>query len=87
MLFKQVKPANAFCNGKNIMIEKLNVQSIADNLVDEVTFKYTLADIDGAFAGEGVYTLKPDNYKTWDASANGAYVIVAKAIGLELIGE
>ena len=87
MLFKQVKPANAFCNGKRVVVENLNVQSISDNLVDEVTFKYTLADSNQAYAGEGTFTLKPDSYKTWDASADGAYIIVAKAIGLELIGE
>lgn len=84
MFYKEVEPATAFCNGKRVTVQKINVQSIYDNLVDEVKFKYTLADINNGFAGEGVYELGPDKYKEWDATAAGAYTLVANAIGLEL---
>jgi hypothetical protein len=84
MFFKDVEPVNAFCNGKQVTVEKVNVQSIYDNLFDEVKFKYTLADKDGVYAGEGAFILTPDRYKQWDASAEGAYQLVCAGIGLEL---
>lgn len=85
MIFKQVKPFPAFAYGKRMNVENINVQSVADNLVDEVTFKYTLADIDGATNGDGVMTLGPDKYATWDATDRGAYEIVCDHLGLELL--
>lgn len=84
MFYKDVEPATAFCNGKRVTVEKINVQSIRDNLFDEVTFKYTLADKDNGFAGEGTFTLWPDRYKQWDASAAGAYQLVCDDLGLKL---
>lgn len=74
----------AFCNGQKLDIEGISVVSIADNLIDTVTFKYTLATKEGVFAGDGVCTLGPDSYNLWDASAKGAYSLVCKTIGLEL---
>lgn len=85
MIFKQVKPFPAFCNGTNLVVEQVNVQSVKDNLVDEVTFKYTLATAEGAWAGEGAYTLGADRYKEWDATDRGAYEIVCAGIKLELL--
>ena len=60
--------------------------SISDNLCDHVIFKYTLLDAGGAWAGESTYELKGlDQYSTWFATPEGAYVIVAAGIGLELV--
>lgn len=85
MNLKQVKPAKAFCNGVCVTVENINVQSVLDNLVDSVTFRYALATADGVWAGEGSHSLTPENYGTWDASDRGAYEIVCAAIGLELL--
>lgn len=85
MKFKQVKPYAAFCNGQSMIVEKVNVMSIADNLEDAVTFKYTLTDINEVFAGDGNVSLDESNYSTWDSSKDGAYSIVCQAIGLELV--
>lgn len=85
MQFKKVKPFAAFCNGQSLIVEQVNIISIADNLENAVTFKYTLADKNAVFAGDGVYSLDESNYSTWDASKDGAYSIVCQAIGLELV--
>ena len=87
MLYKRVLPLDAFYKSQRVQIENINVVSVADNLVDEVTFKYTVASGDVGFeqyVGEGAITISPDKYATWDASALGAYQIVCEAIGLEL---
>ena len=86
MILKQVKASPAFCNGKKMTVEQINVTSIFDNLVDHVKFKYTMYDKDGVFAGEAVFELKgAEEYGTWDASIYGAYQIVCKGIGLTLL--
>ena len=84
MKYLPVKPAKAFCNGSNKTVRMINVQSVKDNLFDEVTFKYTLAGENGEWAGEGSHSLTPETYGTWDATPQNAYEIVAAAIGLEL---
>lgn len=85
MQYKAVAPHSAFCNGQKLDIEGISVVSIADNLVDTVSFKYTLVDRNGSFAGDGVCSLGPDTYTLWDASAAGAYRLVCETIGLELL--
>jgi hypothetical protein len=85
MQMRQVKPYPAFVNGSKITVENINVQSIFDDLESNVTFKYTLFDLGGQWAGEGVHSLGPDTYNDWDASVFGAYEIVAKGIGLTLL--
>lgn len=85
MITVQIAPHKAFANGELMTAEKLNVTSVSDNLVDEVTFKYQLQTIDGKFAGESTYKLSGERYKEWDASARGAFEIVAKGIGVEIV--
>ena len=85
MQFKTIKPSSAFTSAGRVTVEKINLVSVSDNLVDKVTFKFTLADKDGAIACDGVFTLEGDDYGTWDASDRGAYEIVCKALGLELL--
>ncbi len=85
MQFKQVKPSSAFTSAGKVTVENINLQSVLDNLVDNVTFKYTLADKDCAIACDGVVVLGPDTYSTWDATDRGAYEIVCKKLGLELL--
>ena len=86
MITVQIKPAKAYVNGKQMIATKFNVKSLNDNLHDEVTFLYTLLDESGIWAGEATTGLSGrENYLTWDATASGAYQIVADAIGLEII--
>jgi hypothetical protein len=81
-----IKPHAAFANGKRMTATQFNVVSIADNLFDHVVFKYTLMDASGAWAGESTYELNGlAAYQTWFATPEGAYEIVAAAIGLELV--
>jgi hypothetical protein len=81
----QIKPQAAFANGKRMVATQFNVVSIGDNLFDHVTFKYTLLDASGAWAGESTYELDASNYSTWDATPAGAYKIVAAGIGVEIV--
>lgn len=83
----QIKPQAAFANGKRMVATQFNVVSIGDNLFDHVTFKYTLLDVNGVWAGESTYELDASNYSTWDATPAGAYKIVATGIGVEIIEE
>lgn len=86
MITVQIKPAKAYVNGQQKVATQFNVKSLNDNLYDEVTFLYTLLDENGVWAGEATHTLKGrENYTKWDATASGAYKIVAEGIGLELV--
>ena len=86
MITVQINPAKAYVNGKQMIATKFNVKSLNDNLYDEVTFLYTLLDENGVWAGEATHTLKGrENYVAWDATASGAYTIVAAGIGLEIV--
>lgn len=88
MLFKRVKPLDVFFAGQRSQVENVNVVSISDNLVDEVTFKYTVAmgDVGSeVFVGDGIITFSGDDYAKWDASALGAYKLVCAGVGLELV--
>lgn len=88
MITVQIKPAKAYVNGKQMVATQFNVKSLNDNLYDEVTFLYTLLDENGVWAGEATYSLSGrENYTTWDATASGAYKIVAQGVGLEIVDE
>jgi hypothetical protein len=82
---KPIVPHSAFVNGKKVMAHGINVVSVADNLFDHVVFKYTLYDADCRWAGEGAHELKGTAYAAWDASAEGAFVVVADALDLEFV--
>ena len=84
----QIAPQIVFANGKRMSATQFNVVSVSDNLFDHVIFKYTLFDEHMTWAGESTYELDSLHlYKTWDASAEGAYIIVAQAQGFELVGK
>ena len=81
----QITPQLAFANGKRMEATQFNVVSISDNLFDHVIFKYTLFDENMVWAGESTTELVGVTaYKTWDATPEGAYTIVAGHIGLEI---
>lgn len=81
-----IKPVVCYTNGKRLEASQLGVVSVSDNLIDDVTFKYTLLCDDGVFAGEATFRLNGERYKEWDASARGAYELVAQGIGVEILG-
>lgn len=82
---KKIQPATAYANGKQMTATSFSVVSVSDNLFDHVVFKYTLLTDLGEWAGEATYELNGrEAYTQWDASAEGAYRIVAEGIGLEL---
>jgi hypothetical protein len=82
----KVTPQIAYANGKQVTVKAINVQSVFDNLFDHVIFKYTLLDANCVQCGEGSYELKGgEYYKTWDASAKGAYKIVIEGLGLQAV--
>ena len=86
MITVQIEPAKAYVNGQQKIATQFNVKSLNDNLYDEVTFLYTLLDEHGVWAGEATYSLSGrENYTKWDATASGAYKIVADGIGLEIV--
>jgi hypothetical protein len=86
MITVNIKPQAAFANGKRMTATQFNVVSISDNLFDHVIFKYTLYDENMVWAGESVHELVGrENYVAWDATASGAYTIVAAGIGLEIV--
>ena len=88
MITVKIKPAKAYVNGKQMIATQFNVKSLNDNLYDEVTFLYTLLDENGVWAGEATHSLNGrENYLAWDATASGAYTIVAAGIGLEIADE
>lgn len=81
----KISPKTAFANGKRMTATQFNVVSIEDNLFDRVVFKYTLFDENMTWAGESIFELNGrETYLTWDASATGAYTLVADGIGLEI---
>jgi hypothetical protein len=67
----------------NKFIEQINIQSVYDNLVDYVEFKYFLMDIDNNILLSGIFVLS-DNYTDWDASLDGAYQLVCDALELQI---
>jgi hypothetical protein len=84
---KSVKltPSIGYCNGKQYTIEGINVQSVFDDLFSRVVFRYVLLTKNGVQCGEGAYELNgEEQYKTWDASPEGAYKIVIAGLGLEI---
>ena len=88
MLTVKIKPAVAYANGKRAIAQQFSVKSLNDDLHSNVTFLYTLLDEHGVWCGESTTSLEGrENYTKWDATASGAYKIVADAIGLEIVDE
>jgi len=82
----KVTPQIAYANGKQVMVEAINVQSVLDNLFDHVVFRYILLTKNGVQCGEGAYELNgEEQYTKWDASPEGAYKIVIAGLGLEIV--
>lgn len=85
MLFKQVKPFPAFCNGQPMTVENINVTTVKDNWVDVMELKYTLATITGEYCGEGIVRFTGDKYPTNVVDINAIYNVCCGAIGLSVI--
>lgn len=85
MIFKQVAPFPAFCNGQPQTVENINVTTVKDNWVDVMELKYTLATADGAYCGEGIVRFEGEKYPTDMVDINSIYGVCCGAIGLELV--
>jgi len=82
----KITPKQLIIEGVGLMAaDQLVVTSEYDNLVNEVTFRASLQNADGAELTWAHVSLDAVNYSTWDASAVGAHRICAQALGLELI--
>ena len=82
---KQIKPVKVWFKDGLKDLDAIKVTSVFDNLTDYVKFEFTLFT-DGEAAGGGSVALEgADNYIVWDASASGAYQIVAIHAGVELL--
>jgi hypothetical protein len=82
----KITPKQLIIEGVGLMAaDQLVVTSEHDNLVDEVTFRASLQNADGAELTWAQVSLDASNYASWDASALGAHRICAEALGLELV--
>lgn len=83
---KPINPIKVVFKGGLADLSFLKVTSVFDNLTDYVCFEWNVFVSETESAGGGRVELKGlENYITWDASAMGAYKIVADSVGLELI--
>jgi hypothetical protein len=98
MITKRIKPVVAYGSMGRVEATSYTVRSMEDNLFDTVSFKHELLTESGLFACSASHTFKytsdaESKYTglddsgtmtcTWDASAEGAYIIVAQALGFE----
>jgi hypothetical protein len=98
MITKRIKPVIAYGSLGRVQATSFNVRSMEDNLFDSVVFKHTLLTADGLFACDSSdkfnYTTDAvsaftgineagEKTCTWDASPEGAFTIVAQALGFE----
>jgi hypothetical protein len=83
---KPISPIKVVFKGGLADLQFLKVNSVFDNLVDYVCFEWSVYVDETESAGGGRVELKGlEQYTTWDASAAGAYKLVADSIGLELV--
>ena len=83
---KPINPIKVVFKGGLADLKSLKVTSVFDNLTDYVCFEWSVYVTDTESAGGGRVELKGlEEYTKWDASAAGAYKIVADTVGLELI--
>jgi hypothetical protein len=76
-------PQIAYANGKQVTIHSVHVLSVFDDLFSHVVFKYVLLDEHRQPCGEGAYTIKEKAiYDTWDATPEGAYLMVIDYLGM-----
>jgi hypothetical protein len=85
MLFKQVTPFPCFTSKGPNTVEGVNVFTVEDNWRDHMKLRYTLADANGNFCGDGLITFDGSKYPTDVADDTTIYTLVCQAIGLELV--
>jgi hypothetical protein len=86
MITTAIKPFPCISYNKLSQATSFHVRSVNDDFYDHVKFFVTFLDGDNAQCGECTYEITTRaEYVTWDATATGAYKIVAQALGLELV--
>jgi hypothetical protein len=101
MITKRIKPVTAYGSLGRVEATSYTVRSMEDDLFGSVVFKHELLTDEGLFAcaashtykyttsAESAFTGVNDKGEltcTWDASPAGAFLIVAQAMGFELLG-
>jgi hypothetical protein len=101
MITKRIKPVVAYGSMGRVEATSYTVRSMEDNLFDTVSFKHELLTESGLFACAASHTFKYTTADTsaftgvndkgeltcaWNASPEGAFLIVAQAMGFELLG-
>jgi hypothetical protein len=101
MITKRIAPVVAYGSLGRVEATSYTMRSMEDDLFGTVVFKHELITEDGLFACAASHTFKYTtsaesaftgvNEKgemtcTWDASPEGAFLIVAQAMGFELLG-
>ena len=87
---KNIKPYKIPTGEGFLNVSVLEVKSIYDNLESHVVFQANFFIKKGkelTLTNSVNVELNEGNYKTWDATAEGAYKIVSQKIGVELDGE
>ena len=86
MITAAIKPFPCISYNKLSKATSINLRSVSDDFYDHVKFFVTFFDSDDIQCGECTYEITTrEEYITWDASATGAYKIVAAGMGLELV--
>jgi len=98
MITKRIKPVIAYGSNGRVEASSFNVKGMDDDLFTSVIFKHTLLTADGLFAcdSSAKFNYTPSDVSaftglnekgeftcTWDASPEGAFTIVAQALGFE----
>jgi hypothetical protein len=101
MITKRIAPVTAYGSLGRVQATSYTVRSMEDDLFGSVVFKHELITEEGLFACSASHTFKYTTADTsaftgvndkgeltctWDASPAGAFLIVAQAMGFELLG-
>jgi hypothetical protein len=87
---KQIQPFQHLFASKFVTVTGLTITSQYDNLIDSVTFNWSVSTADGVVVGGGVTKLGADDpegtsYTLWDGTEQGAYNIVCNRVGFVLV--
>jgi hypothetical protein len=85
MITAAIKPFPCISYNKLAQATAINIRSVNDDFYANVKFFVTFFDQNETQCGECTYEINTrEEYVTWDATATGAFKIVAQGLGLEL---
>jgi hypothetical protein len=80
----QIVPFQATTSGP--LATQLQVSVTDDDLYASANFRWVLFDVIGQVVNNGLIPCEEDDYLAWDGNNTYPYTFVAKAIGVEIIG-